>query len=261
MPSSPVETVDVAIIGGGPAGAAAGRLLASWGHRVTIVQRSPSPARALAESLPPSIRSLFHSLGALQTIDNGGHYRATGNTVWWAEAPKRVEWFGGKSDAMGYQVRRDEFDRQLRTLAVNAGASVLSGVARVQEMRGDQMSIAVGGTNARTLVRAHFLLDCSGRVGTCARLGFRMPETAFQTLAIGAIWKKDHGWRHVLDDPTHTLVETYRDGWVWSIPLASDHRFVTVMIDPRYSLRPAASDLTSTVPSRARENACTIRPH
>jgi flavin-dependent dehydrogenase len=246
MASSSAETVDVAIIGGGPAGAAAGRLLASWGHRVVMVHHAPSVGRALGESLPPSIRSLFQTLGVLQSIEGAGYYRATGNTVWWADAPKRVEWFGGEREPLGYQVRRDEFDQQLRTLASDAGVRMLCGIARVQEMRGALAVVAVDGISGRKLVRAPFLLDCSGRAGICARLGFRRPETAFQTLAIGAVWRNGDGWRRVVDDPTHTIVETYCDGWAWSVPIASDRRFVTVMIDPRYSLRRAPGDLTST---------------
>ena len=43
------EPIDVVVIGGGPAGAAAGRLLASWGHSVRILARPADPLRALAD--------------------------------------------------------------------------------------------------------------------------------------------------------------------------------------------------------------------
>jgi flavin-dependent dehydrogenase len=242
---SPVEVVDAAIIGGGPAGSAAGRLLASWGHRVIVVHRAGSARRSLCESLPPSIRRLFSALGVLQRLDGAGYYRATGNTVWWAEAPRRVERFRAEHDSLGYQVRRDEFDQQLRTLAIEAGARVLTGVARIQETSAGGQVIALNGTGSRVLVQAHFVLDCSGRTGTCARRGLRRPEIAFQTLAIGAMWENDRGWPDLLEDPTHTVVETYPDGWAWSVPLAPNRRYVAVMIDPRYSLGAASGNLTS----------------
>jgi len=61
MSSQP--TCDVVVVGAGPAGAAAARLLASWGHSVAIVTRAPTN-RALAESLPPSCTRLLDRLGA-----------------------------------------------------------------------------------------------------------------------------------------------------------------------------------------------------
>ena len=58
-----VEEFDVVIIGGGPSGATAGRLLAEWGHSVLILCRPLGRQLAMAESLPPSSRKLFAHLG------------------------------------------------------------------------------------------------------------------------------------------------------------------------------------------------------
>ncbi|MGH9346145.1 MAG: hypothetical protein ACRD26_02655, partial [Vicinamibacterales bacterium] len=33
--------------------------------------------------------------------------------------------------------------------------------------------------------------------------------------------------------PTHTLVESYGDGWAWSVPLSPQLRYVTAMVDPQ----------------------------
>jgi len=51
----PHRKVDVAVIGGGPAGATAATLLSRWGHSVTVLTKPTSPDVSLAESLPPSI--------------------------------------------------------------------------------------------------------------------------------------------------------------------------------------------------------------
>src|SRR6266699_3761651 len=110
MTASRESTVDVAVIGGGPAGASAARLLASWGHRIMVLTR-PGHRRALAESLPPSCVRLFDRLGVREEIDAVGFLRATGNTVHWGEEPERVERFA--DGALGYQVPRDAFDSLL----------------------------------------------------------------------------------------------------------------------------------------------------
>jgi len=63
----PVTTTtdDVIVAGGGPAGATAARLLATWGHRVSLLSRPPT-RHALAESLPPSG---VHVLGRIGVQD------------------------------------------------------------------------------------------------------------------------------------------------------------------------------------------------
>src|SRR5881628_1270105 len=53
------ETFDVVVIGGGPAGSTAARLLAQWGHSTLILNKPPAKHPALAESLPPTCRKLF----------------------------------------------------------------------------------------------------------------------------------------------------------------------------------------------------------
>src|SRR5437773_346912 len=112
---------DVAIIGGGPAGAAAARLLAGWGHATTLITRG-SPRHPLAESLPPSCVKLFDRLGVRAAVDAADFVRATGNTVIWG-APandERTEYFA--DGVLGYQVRRDAFDQVLLDAARVAGA-------------------------------------------------------------------------------------------------------------------------------------------
>ena len=59
---------DVAVIGGGPAGSAAARLLASWGQSVIVLARAPRQP-PLAESLPPSCVKLFDEIGVRAVMD------------------------------------------------------------------------------------------------------------------------------------------------------------------------------------------------
>jgi flavin-dependent dehydrogenase len=74
------------------------------------------------------------------------------------------------------------------------------------------------------------VLDCTGRTGVLARQGWRRPRPGRRTLALIGIWTSTPGWR--LDDDTHTLVESYADGWAWSVPLAGGPRCIAVMVDP-----------------------------
>ena len=225
---------DVAIIGAGPAGAAAARQLAAWGHAVALIGRAPGP-RTLAESLPPSCTKLFERLGVRDAIDAGGFVRASGNTVQWGGQPKRVEPFD--AGTFGYQVRRDRFDALLLGAAGDAGATIVAdAIVRDIQRDGDEWRVMYDRGSRQEVMRAPWVLDCSGRAGVVARRGWRESERSSRTTALIGVWENDQLWR--VDDDTHTLVESYDGGWAWSVPVSQNRRFVTVMLDPTVSSVP-----------------------
>lgn len=225
-----LEPVDVAIIGAGPAGAAAARLLASWGHSVVLLGRAAS-RHQLAESLPPSCTKLFERLGVRAAIDAAGFVHATGNTVQWGGRDKRVEYFD--AGTYGYQVQRGALDALLISAATTARAVVhRDATARDVERSGDLWSVSFDAPQGdqRSLTRSRWLLDCSGRTGVMARRGWRRTEPSARTTAVAGVWESAAPW--ALDDDTHTVVESYEGGWAWSVPISTGRRYVTVMLDP-----------------------------
>jgi len=230
---------DVAVIGGGPAGSAAARLLASWGQSVIVLARSPRQP-ALAESLPPSCFKLFDEIGVRAAIDRTGFIRATGNTVQWADRARRVELFDRAG--LGYQVARDRFDEVLLDGAQAAGASVERDVSvREATLEPDVWRVLIDRPAGQDEVRARWVLDCSGRAGVIARRGWRRMDAAARTIAVCGVWDRTDSWP--LEDATHTLVESYANGWAWSIPVSAARRFVTVMLDPRVTSVPGRAEL------------------
>lgn len=231
--------VDVAVIGAGPAGSTIGRLLAEWGYSVLTLNRPQRAKPCLAETLPPSSRKLFNFLGILNSIDEGGFYRTSGNTAWWGNTEKREEHYSGPQQSWGYQVLRKEFDQLLSNLAEKSGARIYSNaiVRHVDLNSDDSARLEFDFQNGvRREIHSRFVLDCSGRAGVLARKEFRKMEPGYETLALSGVWKRNGGWEEV--NKTHTLVETYRDGWAWSVPLSSEVRHFTVMIDSRAARKP-----------------------
>ena len=266
-------TVDVAIVGGGPAGASAARLLAAWGHSVLLLTRSEVGTPGLAESLPPSCRKVFEAVGVREAIEAAGFLTAHGNTVCWGGGPPRIAAFGG--GRVGYQVLRRDFDRLLLAEARRAAAVVRNGVTvrRVALPEGSSRGKGGGGTAAGSasspeaagggngdspIVRvtgrddsgdaveavARIVLDCSGRAGIVARHYRTRVQAGETTLALIGIWRWDDGWPPLdgvsgsgteseTDGDANTVVEAYRDGWAWSVPVSNRRRYVTVMVDPR----------------------------
>ena len=227
--------VDVAIIGGGPAGSTAGRLLAQWGYDVSILTAPPSKRPGLAECLPPSTRKLFQFLGIQDAVDAAAFLRTTGNTVWWGKTGRRVENY---PEGWGYQVPRCGFDELLLCLAREAGAYVRIGKA----MR-SRAGIDFVESDKRTRIGAKFLIDCSGRAGVFGR-ALRIREKNSHTVALCGVWRNDRGWN--VPDASHTLVEAYGDGWAWSVPISRQVRYVAFMVDTGQTKMVRGKGLAST---------------
>jgi flavin-dependent dehydrogenase len=213
------------IIGGGPAGASAGRLLASWGRRVLLLTRPADPRRGLAESLPPSTHKLLATIGFLDEVERAEFVRATGNTVWWC-GEGRVEAFATGMPP-GFQIFRPDFDRLLLEGAARAGVEVVADATVSSAVTSDGATrVEFECHGNRDAVCAPFVLDCTGRAGVVARR-FRQP--GHRMFALVGAWRSRGGWG--LADPTHTLVEAHRDGWVWSIPTSALERHIGAMVD------------------------------
>ena len=220
------STNPIVVLGGGPAGSTAARLLASWGHDVVILARGGGVERTLGESLPPSCVALLARIGA-QDLDVGGFLRSSGNTVRWAGGDERVESFA--AGQFGYQVERAAFDAFLSRGAAGAGADVrAANVTRVELGQPTTITCDQDGTSA--MLRASWVLDCTGRSGIIARAGWRRAEQAARTTAIVGVWERDDTWPTA--DPSHTIVESSEEGWAWSVPVSRRRRYVTLMVDP-----------------------------
>ncbi|MDP1568666.1 MAG: tryptophan 7-halogenase [Vicinamibacterales bacterium] len=208
----------ILIAGGGPAGCAAAQTLARLGHRVRLVTRpAPDGGARLAVSIPPSGAKIFDLIGVTEAVDAAGFVRTSGNTAWWGGDRMRVEPFA--AGARGWQAEVAALSRVLLASAAAAGVTVESRAFTSEEARA---------------ATAQFVLDCTGRAGVLAREpGVRVPEPGLRSVAMVGVWQRAGGWP--VPDDTHTLIESYEDGWAWSVPVGSGMRHVAVMVDPRRS--------------------------
>ena len=236
----------VLILGGGPAGAAAARLLATWGHDVVVVERAAGDDptdQPLAESLPPSTRKVLAATGLLGVVEAGGFHANTGNTALWGGEGRRDDFAGG---ATGFHVLRSRFDGLLREAAAGAGATIVRGVARLPQRAGDgegwRVEVVLDG-GQRAEIEPHWVLDCTGRAGVLARR-YRILEADAPTLAVVRRYRSEDGWPNV--DGNHALVESFARGWAWSVPTSAHERHVAVMLDPAlHAVMEGAADLST----------------
>ena len=129
----PLNT-DVLIVGGGPAGAAAGYWLAKYGHRVTIVERKTFPRdKTCGDGLTPRAVHQLDLMGLTQQLAQFHRYdglRATGMgrelELRWPDHPVYPQ--------HGYVVRRRELDTMVAANAVATGSTLLEGHEAVEPL-------------------------------------------------------------------------------------------------------------------------------
>jgi flavin-dependent dehydrogenase len=223
--------VDVAIAGGGPAGAAAAIALARQGYRVLLADAADGRWPKIGEGLPPSTRALLRELDVLDRVLADGHRRSPGTIAFWGADTAHVEdtLFGLHGD--GLQLDRTRFDAGLRATARAAGAELREGAHLRLLERGDAnaahaLELRICAEPPQRL-QARWLIDAGGRAATLSRaLGARRivhdRMLAFHQRLVGGAAQDRDG---------RTWVEAVADGWWYSVLLPSDERLIVFLGD------------------------------
>jgi geranylgeranyl reductase family protein len=208
-----MRTLSVAVVGAGPAGATAARLLASRGAWVTLLEARRLPrAKLCGGGLTPKAQRLIPP-GALQTVERRVHH---------------VELRGGRlpsfrldePDAMIAMVERARFDFALTEAAAAAGADVRDG-ERVETVAEDAAGVTL--TTQRRHLRVDALVAADGDPsGIARRLGLGGPA-ARHALAL----EVDLPLSPELSADTAVLWFGIRGGFAWYFP-KGDHANVGV---------------------------------
>ncbi len=225
---APIPTsADIVVAGGGPAGATISRLLAGLGYRVVLLEKHRFPRHQIGESLTPSILPLLDFLGVRTQVEEAGFLRMVGHTVCWGSAQPRTSYYSADHTRRGFQAWRADFDQILLEHARGSGVQVIEGQAVNYVGLNEGTGVTVRTRQGH--LAASCFVDASGHAGVLARQGLRRRDDTFQTLALTAYWQEATG--PAGSDFANTLLETYADGLVWSVPLHNGLRNVTLLVD------------------------------
>ncbi len=171
--SASLEKIDVAIVGGGPAGASAAIHLAMMGARVALFEQKRFPrAKLCGEFISPECLRHFARLGVEERMLASGGARLT-QTLFYSRSGSKVNvpshWFGARELALG--LSRAEMDNNLLVRAREAGVEVFEETQAVALLtdKGRVSGVRLKREGETFECRARLTVDASGRQHALSR--------------------------------------------------------------------------------------------
>ena len=167
-----MQSVDVAVIGGGPAGAAAAIRAAHAGLSVVVFERGEvGRDKVCGDGLTPRAVAALEEL----KIDHSAAHRIDGLRMIAGRQRRELDWpAAGRFPAHGAVWPRRRFDAHLLEAAAEAGAEVRHLTEALPELEGDRAvgvrATPVGGSGEGEFVRASLVVLAAGAQGPAARM-------------------------------------------------------------------------------------------
>lgn len=223
---------EVAVVGGGPAGASAALELARRGVEAFVLERSDGTGNPVGECLAPTINALAQRLGLDDVLPASGALPSHGNRSAWGGDGAPVERdFLRERFGHGWHLARPAFNAALLKRVEAAGVPVWRRARVVSLERGmGEWAIGVELPDGKRPIAAGGVIDASGRAaGVARRLGVRRRRFDALVAAVGVL--EPAAAAPPLRDAA-TVIEAVETGW-WYAALLPDGRLVaTFFSDP-----------------------------
>src|ERR1700730_4880222 len=252
--------VDVAIVGGGPAGSSTASYLAKAGLKCAVFERELFPRPHVGESLVPAATRVLREIGCIEQMDQVGFVRKFG-AVWTAASNPRFyehNWDGLEPDCNAeirfeereqegvdrnhtWHVDRSKFDLLLLEHAHRLGAAVYEGckVTRVDLSDPTLPSVKFLVGRKEVSVSSYLVVDASGRqtlLGNQLKLKTNDPifnQYALHTWFEGydrLVLSKNKG----LEDYIFVHFLPITDTWMWQIPITETVTSIGVVTQKKH---------------------------
>ncbi len=236
--SLPEETT-VVVVGGGPAGSAAGSYLAKAGVDHVILERERFPRHHVGESLVGATNRVLNEIGVLDKLDQEGFVHKRG-AVWVPKSGRNITEltilpdprFGGLDYT--FHVDRARFDKILLDHAASLGSCVAEETVVTEVLtEGERVTGVKARRNGEVQeIRARFVIDASGR-GTFLGSRFRLKrkDPIFDQYAVYSYFKGVDRGRQETANYIHIHFLPTRRGWCWQIPISPELSSIGVVTE------------------------------
>lgn len=214
---------DVAIIGGGPAGAAAALTLRKRADiSVVVLERGSYATSKIGESLSPGTRALLQYLGVWERFQKDQTLRLFGSEAAWGQEALGAMDFMLTTHGAGWALDRRQFDEMLAEQAARAGACVKTDT-RVQQCLRTEKGWRI--ETERCAITAHYMIDAAGRTSPFAlATGAERQRNDTLTAIFARLPMSDSA-------PQMSRVESVEHGWWYAAPLPSGEAIICLFAD------------------------------
>lgn len=225
---------DIAIVGRGPAAAAALIALRDAGLRVGVIAPPQTSGDRIGETLSPAAKPVLRELGIFHRFLEEGHRQANTTFSSWGTDQLVERHAILNVDGGGWYLDRNRFETFLWNCADGVATSEID--SALADSQSTEFGWLLKSRDGREL-SARFVIDCSGRSAVFAgRLAKRRREDAL-VAACSFLEQVDTG----IEPTAATVIEARPEGW-WYSALIPDGRLVVCAFTDRDLLNAEISD-------------------
>lgn len=229
---------DIIVIGGGPAGATAGLVLARAGVSVLLVEKAEFPRFHIGESILPRCYPLIQELGLAAALERLPHLDKYGAEFCMGDDHASSVQFtfdhGLIPGSETFNIERAHLDEMLLNEARAVGVQVRQPMTIKRIVKLEEGAVSVELSDGQT-VSGRMLLDASGHGTVVARhLGTRrsFDDPTLQKVAYFAHF--DHVERLAGSADGHPSIFMCKEGWFWIIGLNATKTSVGFVTRPEF---------------------------
>lgn len=222
---------DVVILGGGPAGAAAGiTLLKRDDISVAILEKSDYTKSRIGESLTPGIRSLLEYLGVWEQFSKEQSLQSFGSQAAWGSSDVLSLDYMFTLHGPGWGLDRVRFDRLLADYFTQRGGHLLKNyhATKVEYLSSEGWKIQVKESdNTKHEISCKYLIDASGRRSILTKQMNIQRKVYDKLIGVSCVgqFSGDVSLESV------TQVEACNYGWWYTSPVPGNKIAVVLMTD------------------------------